>query len=85
MERSARFSDNSSSVEWYNAKLNSPIDRRTVPVTKGLIDPSFDIINPDAGPNTSNTKANGSITFVAIIASAPKPTGDGFSMNTGIV
>ena len=40
-----------------------------VPIISGFMEPNLEIINPDAGPNTSNTNAKGRITFVALIVS----------------
>ena len=51
----------------------------------GFIDPNLDTNRPDAGPNTRNTRANGSCTFAALIGSPPNPTGWGFSTSIGIV
>ena len=51
----------------------------------GFVEPNFDIIRPDAGPNTSNTSAKGNSTFVALIAFSPNPRGAGLSTNMGIV
>ena len=40
-----------SSVEWNNNNTENPAAVRTVPKIIGFIDPSFEIINPEVGPN----------------------------------
>jgi hypothetical protein len=81
----ARFRDNDISVEWDIIITKNPIAPTAVPTIIGLIDPNFDISRHDTGPNTRNTRANGSCTFAALIGSPPNPTGFGFSTNIGIV
>ena len=42
-------------------------------------------MKPEVGPNTSSIRANGNWTFVALIASPPKPNGGGFITSMGMV
>ena len=51
----------------------------------GFIDPSFEIIKPDVGPNIKSIIANGNCTLPVVIASSPNPSGGGFLTRIGIV
>ena len=56
-----------------------------VPIINDFEVLSLDIMKPEVGPNTSNIRANGNCTLVALIGSPPKPNGGGFLTIMGMV
>lgn len=81
----ARLVETNSSVEWYRSKPMKAAAVIQAPSMIGFNEPSFETMNPEVGPNTRSTKANGSCTFPVLIASSPNPTGPGFLTKMGIV
>ena len=57
--------------------MENPVAVRTVPIIIGFIDPSFEMINPEVGPNIKRTIAKGSWILPVLIAFSPNPIGSG--------
>ena len=80
-----RVVDMRNSVEWNKKSPRNPMALIVVPIINDFEILSFDIMKPEVGPNTSNIRANGNCTLVALIGSPPKPNGSGFLTNMGMV
>jgi hypothetical protein len=50
--------------------VKNPTEVMHAPAMKGFIDPSFDIIKPDVGPNTRRISSNGNCILPVLTASS---------------
>ena len=85
VERIARSVDINKGAEWKTKRPKNPAEVMDVPAMTGFIDPSFEIIKPDVGPNIKSIIANGNCMLPVVIASSPNPSGGGFLTRIGIV
>jgi hypothetical protein len=78
VQRIARFAHSDKVVEWNIRRPKNPAEVMDAPAMTGFIDPSFDIIKPDVGPNTKSITANGNCMLPVLLASSPNPSGEDF-------
>src|SRR5581483_7475987 len=85
VDSTARFTATATQLWWNASRARNPAAVIAVPMIIGLSDPSLLTMNPDVGPNTRSTRANGSCMYPAVAASPPKPSGCGLRTSTGTV
>src|SRR5690606_8761514 len=81
----ARPAETAIQLPWNARRKKNPAVVIEVPIIIGLIDPILCTMNPEVGPKTKSTIANGSCTYPAVAASPPNPSGSGFRTSTGTV
>jgi len=74
VERIARFADTAEVVEWNMSRPKNPAEVMQAPAITGFIDPSFDMIKPEVGPNTKSVSANDKCMLPVLTASSPNPS-----------
>jgi hypothetical protein len=85
VERITRFADIDKGVEWNIRRPKNPAEVMDAPAMTGFIDPIFEIMKPDVGPNIKSISANGNCIPPVLTASSPNPSGGGFLTRIGIV
>ena len=85
VDNTARPTEMKISVEWNKSKIENPAAVNIAPKIIGLMEPIFDMINPEVGPKTNKTMANGSCIIPVLIAFSPNPIGCGVCTKIGTV
>ena len=85
VDKTARPTEMKISVEWNKNRMKNPAAVNIAPKIIGLMEPIFEIMNPDVGPKTNKTMANGSCIMPVVIAFSSNPIGAGLCTKIGTV